>query len=308
MKKLLVLLCALVITAACSMPSTTNTSKPADSPAVKADTLSDADLIAKEKEAWTTLEQKDLAAFGNLLDADYVEVGETAVFDKAGVLEFVKDLELSTPAFSDWKVIPAGKEVMLVTYTVTVKSTYKGQPAPDGPYRASGAWVKRNDKWLSVYFQETLVDTKPALTQSTDAPAQSSELPARTLAEASDDGVANEKMIWDALKHKDYQAFASYLDEAQIEVTANGVNDKPASVKGVHAVDFSKFQQSDFKAQSLSPEVMLVTYLVKLPDPKAPLSRATTMWLKREGKWRALFHQETPQERVASAVTPKKTS
>jgi hypothetical protein len=309
MKKIFLFFCAITIAAACSAPTTNTNTPPANTATSKSETLSEADLIAKEKEAWTTLEKKNYTAFGDLLDTEYVEVGDAGVYNKAGVMDFVKDLEISTPTFSDWKLIPIDDDAVLITYNVTAKTTYKGKPEDEGPFRATGGWVKRNGKWVGIYFQETLAE-KPNATPPPpeEAPAKSNELPAKTPAETTADPVANEKAVWDALKRKDYDAFGNYLDEASIEVEANGVFDKAGSIKGARLYDFSKWEISDFKTLSIDSDASLVTYVVKSSDPKMPLERHTTIWVKRDGKWRALFHQGTPEKKPAATTPEKKTS
>ena len=125
--------------------------------------------------------------------------------------------------------------------------------------------------------------------------AKTAASPAKTAeATTADDPVTSEKLAWDALKRKDYDAFASFLDDAQIEVEADGVYDKAGTLKGVRMFDASKFELSDFKIVSFDSDASLVTYVVKPSTPKASLERHSTIWVKRNGKWRALFHQGTP--------------
>jgi len=259
--------------------------------------LSEADAIAKEKSVWATLVKKDLDAFGSMLASDYIEVGDENTFDKASVIVYLKDLEISDPSFSDWKVMPIDKDAMLLTYNVTVKGNFKGKEFPPGPYRASSAWVNRDGKWLAIYYQETLAKSSPmppppASTQTAKSGASPAAKPAE--ATTADDPVAREKMAWNALKRKDYDTFASFLDEAQIEVEADGVYDKAGTLKGVRTFDASKYELSDFRTASLDSDAALVTYVVKSSDPKSPPERHTTLWVKRNGKWLSLFHQGTP--------------
>jgi hypothetical protein len=299
MKKLFVIVCALIVAAACAAPPTnresattanTNSAEKSGAP------LSEADAIAKEKAAWAALEKKDLAAFGDMLASDYVEVGDERVDNKASVLEYLKDLEISNPTFSDWKVMPIDKDAVLLTYNVTLKGTYKGKAFPPGPYRASAAWVNRDGKWQGIYYQETLAATAPPTPPPASTPAKSSASPAAKPADTAipTDPVAREKMVWDTLKRKDYDTFASFLDDAQIEVEADGVSDKAGTLKGVRMFDASKYEQSDFKTVSFDSDATLVTYVVKSSNPKDPIERHTTIWVMRDGKWRALFHQGTP--------------
>ena len=114
------------------------------------------------------------------------------------------------------------------------------------------------------------------------------------MAEAGPDPVANEKLVWDALKSKNYDAFAAYLAPNAMEIEAAGVFDKSGSVKGVSMFDTSKAELSDWKTVKFDNEASLVTYTVKIPGMNPDQARHSTIWASRDGKWLALFHQGTP--------------
>ncbi|MCA1607498.1 MAG: nuclear transport factor 2 family protein, partial [Acidobacteria bacterium] len=120
------------------------------------------------------------------------------------------------------------------------------------------------------------------------------------------DPVEREKMIWDLLKRRDYDAFASYLDPGQVEVEPAGVFDKAATLKNVRMFDASKGELSDFKTIKVNPNTDLVTYLVTIPGPPADKHFATTIWVNRGGKWAALFHQGTVMRAAATTPSPTK--
>jgi hypothetical protein len=314
MKKVLVIVSALILTAACAAPSnnreapTANTNSAATPVAAM---LSEADAIAKEKASWAAIQKKDYVGFGDMLATDYIEVGDAGTWDKPGILEHLKDLEISDVTFSDWKMIPVDNNAVLLTYSVNVKASFKGKEVPPGPYRASAAWVNRAGKWVAAYYQETLAKPSmpppPAAKTSTTSSASPAARPAETT--IATDPVSSEKMAWDALKRKDYDTFASFLDAGQIEVEADGVYDKAGTLKGVRMFDASKYELSDFKTANLDSDAALVTYVSKSSDPKAPQERHTTIWVKRDGKWRALFHHGTPaaspSATAAASPSPK---
>ena len=223
MNKILVIVSLLIMAAACAAP--TNPPAPSSNTNSAETTstamMSEADAIAKEKATWATIEKKDYDAFGNMLTSDYIEVGDDGTYDKAGIIAQLKDFTVADPNFSDWKLMPIDKGAALLMYNVTFKGTFKGQEVPPGPYRASSVWVNRDGKWLAAYYQQTLAKTSPAPPMPANTPAaKGTASPAKT-AEASPgaDPVASEKMAWDALKRKDYDAFAAFLDDAQIEVS-----------------------------------------------------------------------------------------
>ena len=137
MKKLLLLVSLLVLGAACAtQPSgnsnlTANMNKAGEMKSTAGP--SEADLIAKEKSAWDAFNKKDAEAFGKMVTADYVEVLDRGVMDKAQSIAGMKDFEITDVSFSDWKMTPIDKDAALLTYKVTVKGKYKGEDLPPGP-------------------------------------------------------------------------------------------------------------------------------------------------------------------------------
>ena len=294
MKKILALVSFLLVVAACSnQPTNTNTpahsnanmtaAKPAAAPA-------EADIIAKEKGAWEAIQKKDYDGFGNMLASDYIEVTGEGVFDKAGIVAEVKDFSLTDVTFTDWKILPIDNDAVIITYNTTLKATYKGKDVPPGPYHSAGAWVNRDGKWVALFYQQTMVKTMPpppAGDAKSEKPAPS---PAANTAEPGADPIANEKIVWDCFKSKNYDAFSALLDPAFVEIESNAVYDKAAAVKSASEFDASQFELSEWKAVKLDSDAALVTYLVSPKDPKGDQERHTTIWANRSGKWVGLLH------------------
>src|SRR5438128_130946 len=272
MKRILALVSLLTIAAACAtqpsgnkdMTANTNTGSAMKSTAAAP---SESDIIAKEKAGWDAFKKKDADAFGKLLTTDYVEVLDTGVADKAASIAGMKDYDIRDVSFSDWKMTPIDKDATLLTYKVTVKGKYKGEDIPAGPYYEASAYVNRNGDWLAIYYQETL--SRPPMPMPTPKegtkPAAS---PMAKPAEAGPDAAANEKLVWDALKSMNYDAFGSYLANDSMEIEADGVYDKAGSVKGVQGMDMSKADLSNWKTVKFDDDASLVTYTAKLPGMK----------------------------------------
>jgi len=301
MKKILALVSLLVLAAACATQPSGNKDMPANAnnankPAETKSTgpASEADIIAKEKAAWDAFKRKDADAFGKLTAPDYIEVLDTGAQDKATSIAGMKDFEIEDVTFADWKMIPVDKDAALIYYSVTVKGTYKGKAVPAGPYREASAYVYRNGEWLAVYYQETL--SRPPMPMP--SPAKESAKPATNPmakpADAGPDANADEKLVWDALKSKDFDAFGSYLATDAVEIEADGVRDKAGSIKNVQMMDLSKATLSDWKTVKFNDNSSLVTYVVKLPGMKPDTEYHSTIWVNRDGKWQALFHMGTP--------------
>jgi hypothetical protein len=306
MKKSYALVLLLVIAAACTAPPTNREAAPTNSAATAPPTalaISEADVIAKEKAIWDAVKNKDYETFGNMLAEDLVEVLPDAVYDKAGSIAGVKEYEPTEITFSDWKYLPIDKDAVVLVYRVDVKGKYKGKEFAPQSARASSAWVNRNGKWVSAYHQECEVSTAPPPPAPGRSPAKPSPTSTSTPATTGADPIASEKAVWETLKSKDYDGFASFLAADSIEVEPSGVYDKAGSVKGVSQFDFSKAQLSDFKSVPFDADTALVTYQVKLPGPM-PAERHSTIWAKRDGRWLAVFHHGTPIFRGAAAAKP----
>jgi hypothetical protein len=319
MKRILLVAALLLAASACATntPTTNNTNtSPANTnsnantaPTPKAEaTVTDSDITAQEKAIWDKIKTKDSDGFAGMLADDFIYIAGDGIYDKAGTVNGVKNLDMTDLTLSDWKVVMLDKDAAAVTYTVHMKGTSNGQPIPDRPLRASSAWVKRGDKWVGVYHQEC--DLKeappppPAKPANDKAASKASPTPAATPAESSsNDPVAMEKQVWDAIKSKNYDLFASFLADNAIEVEETGVYDKAGSVKGIQEFDASKAMLSDFKTVNLDSDATVVTYLVKIPiKGMNPLGeRHSTIWVNRGGKWQAAFHQGT------SVMPPPKT-
>ncbi|HEV2881932.1 MAG TPA: nuclear transport factor 2 family protein [Pyrinomonadaceae bacterium] len=262
-------------------------------------------IIAKEKQLWDALKNRDYEAFGKMLSSDSVYVSSDVVGGKEATVNGVRNFAPTEINLSDWKTVMLDEDAAVVTYTVDARGTSGGQPIPPGALRASTAWVKHGAEWLAVYHQDCPVEERPA-----DQTAAETAKPAGTTANANnasppppaanggaaDDPIAREKQLWDALKRKDWDTFAAGLAEDQMEVQPSGVSDKAGTLASVKKVDFSKTTLSDFKATKFDADATLVTYKIKGTgtDAKPFEERAGTIWVNRGGKWLAVFHHGTP--------------
>jgi hypothetical protein len=302
MKKIIALVSLLVTAAACTAPTeTTNRTAPANANMAaetkSAPAMTEADAIAKEKAVWDSFKNKDYDGFVNMLASESIYVSSDGVHDKAAIDTSIRNFAPTDVTFSDWKYLAVDKDAFVITYSATVKAKMDGKDMPPETVRASSAWVNRDGKWLSIYHQDCPVKTMPA-----PAPPAAAKKPAPATSPAAapaavvtgPDAEANEKAIWEALKNKNFDGFASVLAPESIEVEPNGVFDKAGSVKMVSQFDFSKDTLSEFKTIKFDDDASLVTYLVKGPGTTPNGERHSTIWANRGGKWMALFHHGTP--------------
>ena len=217
----------------------------------------------------------------------------------------IKKYDLTEITLSDIKFVKVDDDLAVIAYASTEKSTYDGKPTDGKPLYNASAWANRGGKWVIVYHQETHSMEMPAgAGANTNANASSSAAnankganmnanasganmnasasPSSSPAAAPSTPIDAEKAVWDALKSKNYDAFAAFLASDSIE--------------GVKHFDTSKFKQSDYKETKLDSDSTLVTYMVEGPDPKGKTvqERHSTIWNNRSGKWQAYFHAGTP--------------
>ena len=169
--------------------------------------------------------------------------------------------------------------------------------------------MNRDGKWQGFFYQQTLAKTSPPPpppTASPTKPEKATASPAAKPGETGPDPIANEKLVWDAIKSKNYDAFGAYLAPDSIELEADGVYDKAGSVKNVSMFDASKFQLSEWKGVKMNADAALVTYLMTPPAaPNMGPERHTTIWANRGGKWLAVLHIGTPVAKPAAKSDAK---
>jgi hypothetical protein len=308
MKRIILLALFLLAASACSTnttPSNTNTSAPANSnsnvaasttPSPNADATASG-IIAQEKQIWDDIKTKNPDAFAAMLADDFLYVSNDGVYDKAGTVAGIKQIEATEITLSDWKTVMVDKDTGIVIYTANMKGTNGGKPMPAGSERCGSVWVNRGGKWVGVFHQDTMVEEPPPSNTASTKPSPSpsaSPAAAHAAEPVSDDPIAREKQVWDAIKKKDYDRFASFLAEDQVEVFPWGVNDKAASVNGIKQANLSGSTLGDFKTLKINDNAVIVTYSIKGSGDISPSGeRGSTLWVKRDGKWLALYHQGT---------------
>jgi len=311
-KKLLLLItAAALVAAACAAPPTnrsdTNKNGSAESTTAAAP-MTEADAMAKEKAVWAAFEKQDYKGFADMLDEQALLVNGEGVNDKPGILKGIEGFVPKDVVFSDWKFISLDKDAAVISYKQSFAGTENGRAIPPSTNYATSAWVNRNGKWLAIYHQATEVAKTPPPPPPAAKPEKAAPSPtaAATPGTTSSDVTANEKLVWEALKTKNYDAFASYLAPEALEIETMGVMDKAGSVKGVQGFDASKVELSEWKTLKFDDDAALVTYMVMVPGPKPEHERHTTIWAKRNGKWLAILHQGTPVTAAPASPSPSK--
>lgn len=146
----------------------------------------------------------------------------------------------------------------------------------------------------------TSVNTNTNANSNMSANANTSASPAtNTGGDASSNLLAQEKQVYDAMKSKNSDSFGSMLADDFILVVDDGIHNKADTVKSVSSFDLTDTTMSDSKVLMLDKDAAVVYYTLvmkgtsngqQLSDKP---SRASTAWVNRNGKWVAVYHQES---------------
>ena len=115
--------------------------------------------------------------------------------------------------------------------------------------------------------------------------------------------IALEKQAWEAWKNKNGSFFQSNLSDDTVGVGAGGVDNKAQIVKDISGggCEVKSYSLDNFKLVMLEKNTAILTYKAMQDAtcngktiPAAVW--ASSMFVKRGGKWLAAFHQETPAD------------
>jgi hypothetical protein len=270
-----------------------------------AGSYSDADIIAKEREIYDDVKKKDTNAFGAMLDDNFIYVTSdtTSPHDKAWTTKDVGSSTLTDITLADFKVVKIDDDAAVVLYNTDGTMTGSDKKTHSEKARESSVWVKRGGKWVGLFHQDC--EVRPPMqppagnTNSNSIAGANSNKPATAAspAAATADAEANEKAVWDAIKRGDSNAFGNYLADDAMEVEPEKTYTKAESVSTAPTLGFlSTVTLSDFKTVKIDDDATIVTYTAKGmgPDHKSFTEHHSTVWAKRGGTWKAVFHHGTP--------------
>jgi hypothetical protein len=110
---------------------------------------------------------------------------------------------------------------------------------------------------------------------------------------------AKEREVWDAIKAKNWDAFAANLADDMVAVSEDGVANKSQMVDYIKKYDLTEYSFSDIRFIKVDADLAVIIYTSTekstydgKPSPGKPLRNASA-WVNRGGKWLAVFHQES---------------
>ncbi|HWC16475.1 MAG TPA: nuclear transport factor 2 family protein [Terriglobales bacterium] len=114
--------------------------------------------------------------------------------------------------------------------------------------------------------------------------------------------VSAEKQLWEAWKNKDFEPFKQNLSADSVMVDMGGIvygKDKAVDMLSKTPCEVKSYSLSDTKVDWIDKDTALLTYKADSDatcgGQKSPPSvYASSLWVRKAGKWQAAFHQETP--------------
>lgn len=148
-----------IVLAALFLPCAVNAAMPiacaATSPATKGDAVGQ-HLVAEEQASWDLAIKRDAANYKAFHAADFFTVTGTGVVDRTSSETSAMDPQarFDRCELSGFDVHFVAENAALVTYHVTAAGLDHGKAFKLDSY-ASSLWMKRDGKWLNVFYQAT---------------------------------------------------------------------------------------------------------------------------------------------------------
>jgi len=113
-------------------------------------------LINLEKQSWEAWKKRDGKFFQEFLSDDHVEMGSSGAATKAQIVAFVASpvCIINSYSIDRFELKMLKPDIALLTYHAAQDTTCSGVAVPS-PAWASSLYVKRGDRWLNAFYQQT---------------------------------------------------------------------------------------------------------------------------------------------------------
>jgi len=117
--------------------------------------------------------------------------------------------------------------------------------------------------------------------------------------------MTKEKAAWQAFKDKKSDEFKKFLSADFMGVYADGIQTLQKEVDAMQKWDMKSFSFSDFNLVMPDADTAVVTYKVTIEGTAEGKDasgnyNAGSVWHKKNGEWRAVFHTTAKEEKPAS--------
>jgi hypothetical protein len=113
-------------------------------------------LIKLEKQSWEAWKKRDGKFFEDFLSDDHVDVGSGGLTSKAAVVAFVGSpvCVVRSYAVDKFELKTLDANTALLTYHAEQDTTCGGKAVPS-PVWVSSLYVRRGERWLNAFYQQT---------------------------------------------------------------------------------------------------------------------------------------------------------
>lgn len=111
--------------------------------------------------------------------------------------------------------------------------------------------------------------------------------------------VAHERQLWEAIKKNDRNALENLMADDLLWVSGGGADTKSPALERLSEIYLTDDSLDDFKVTKLNKAASVVTFKAVNPGSNnkqlaSTPTYHTSIWIKNGGKWRVVFHQQTP--------------
>jgi hypothetical protein len=102
-----------------------------------------------ERSFWKEVKEKNWNELERHLAGNHISVGPEGRLDRAAVLEHLQKLKLDDYSLGDFQV-ELNAQTLVVTYTVTMRGTFDGQPLSARPLEMMSVWQQQKAGWMMI--------------------------------------------------------------------------------------------------------------------------------------------------------------
>jgi hypothetical protein len=103
-----------------------------------------------ERSFWKEVKSKHWNALEGHLAGNYVSfTPQEGRFDRVSMLAHLQKVQLDDFSLGDLQT-ELNTETLVVTYAITMRGTFDGQPLPSGPVRMMTVWQKQKTGWQAI--------------------------------------------------------------------------------------------------------------------------------------------------------------
>lgn len=227
--------------------------------------------------------KRDVAKVRSLMAPNHLAItpfaGKQQLDDQ---LRTLTDLKYDKYSAGPMSATTVSDTCVVLTYALTVQGTYEGRPLPSNCLVAA-VWVKNDGKWQELQYQETAVKEDSA-----------------TDIQLLNELTTLEKQSWDATMKDDMQFFEAFLADKATGMLADGsVIGRKQIIKNLDDLHLKKYTMGKTSLLRISEDAAMILYpasyeaVHKGVQESYSAVNCSALYVRRSGKWRQLFYQET---------------